>query len=91
MFEGSEFPKSLDEDQFDLWLEKGRKNKIKYEFLLVIWDEFEQTYFPAFLESRDEFASYDIERNNMSQEKVVAAYDLYSESRLSLSKFQNGE
>ena len=88
MFEGADYPQYLEESQFELWLERGRQSKISYEFLVVIWDEFDQKYIPAFLESRAEFANYDINRNNMSQEQVVAIYDLYSESRLPLSIFQ---
>jgi hypothetical protein len=30
MFEGSDFPKSLDEETFNGWLENGRQSKIGY-------------------------------------------------------------
>ncbi len=32
MFNGSDFPKSLDEEVFNLWLENGRQSKIGYNY-----------------------------------------------------------
>ena len=79
MFDGSGFPKSPNEDVFNLWLEKGRLSKIGYHYLLVVWDEFESEYRPVYIAHRDE-----IEANNTraSHERLIAAYDLYSESRI---------
>ncbi len=79
MFEGLEFPKSLDEQVFNSWLEKGRESKIGYLYLLVIWDEFESQYEPVYIQERSEIDAY---RNSKSREKLIAAYDLYSESRI---------
>lgn len=81
MFEGPDYPKSLDEDQFDQWLEEGRSHKINYEFMIVFWDEFEEKYFPQYLESKSELSTHSGFAPN---ERLVAVYDLYSESRLSL-------
>ncbi|MEL6558771.1 MAG: hypothetical protein AAFQ94_11345 [Bacteroidota bacterium] len=85
MFDGSDFPKSLDEQQFEEWLEEGRESKIGYEYLLIIWDAFEEKYQPVYLENRDKISSYELYGNSVSQESLVAAYDLYSESRIMLS------
>jgi hypothetical protein len=81
MFEGREFPKSLDEDVFDRWLENGRLSKMGYKYLLIIWDEYQATYLPVYTEHRDDIKQYD--RSPLSRERLVAAYDLYSESRIS--------
>jgi hypothetical protein len=79
MFDGPSFPKSLDEEIFNSWLEKGRMSKIGYHYLLVVWDEYEAAYQPVYAEQRDE-----IERRLSSghRERLIAAYDLYSESRV---------
>ena len=79
MFEGPDFPGSLSEEVFSLWLEKGRASKIGYHYLLVVWDEFEAAYQPVYLEHRDEIKKY---KTSGSRERLIAAYDLYSESRL---------
>lgn len=79
MFDGPGFPKSLDEEVFNSWLEDGRNSKIGYHYLLVVWDEFESAYHPVYAEHRDEIASY---LAPGSRERLIAAYDLYSESRL---------
>ena len=79
MFDGPGFPKSLGEEIFNLWLEKGRQSKIGYHYLLVVWDEYEAEYQPVYAELRDEIETYD---NTGSRERLIAAYDLYSESRI---------
>ena len=48
MFEGRDYPKSLAEEQFETWLAEGRANPINYEYMLVIWDEFEAEYRPDY-------------------------------------------
>ena len=82
MFEGSDFPKVLEEQQFNEWLEKGRESKISYRFLLILWDAFEEKYQPVYLEERNKINSYERYGSTVSQESLVAAYDLYSESRI---------
>lgn len=79
MFDGPGFPKSLDEETFNLWLEKGRTSKLRYHYLLVVWDEFESAYQPVYVEGRDEIETY---KTSRSREQLIAVYDLYSESRL---------
>ncbi len=77
MFDGPGFPKSLDEEVFNAWLEKGRTSNMGYKYLLIIWDEYESTYQPIYAEHRDEISRYD--RSPLSRERLIAAYDLYSE------------
>lgn len=81
MFEGSDFPKSLDEALFETWLENGRASKMGYSYLLIIWDDFESDYQPVYVEHRDELDAY-VEKRSTNRESLVAAYDLYSESRI---------
>lgn len=85
MFESSDYPKSLDEGLFDEWLEKGRASKIRYAYLLIVWDEYNSEYLPAYLENREEIHEYRMYASSLSQETLVAAYDLYSETRVHLS------
>lgn len=82
MFEGSDFPKPLDEALFEAWLEKGRASMLSYSYLLVVWDELEATYQPVFAESRDKLEEYEMFGISTAQESLIAAYDLYSESRI---------
>jgi len=79
MFDGRGFPKSLDDEVFNLWLEKGRSSKIGYNYLLIIWDEYESAYRPVYVARRDEISQY---KASISRELLLAAYDLYSESRI---------
>jgi hypothetical protein len=79
MFEGREYPKSLDEAVFNRWLESGRQSKLRYLYLLVVWDEYDSDYHPVYAERRTEIESY---REAGRRERLVAAYDLYSESRI---------
>ena len=82
MFDG-DFPKSLDEELFDSWLENGRQSKLSYHYMLVIWDELEAEYRPVYLGSRDELNDYAQHKIAIGRETLVASYDLYSESRVS--------
>jgi hypothetical protein len=75
MFDNTDFPKSLDEAEFDQWLEKGRDSKIGYAYLLIVWDAF-------YVEEREQINSYESFRSSSVRESLVAAYDLYSESRV---------
>lgn len=82
MFDGPGFPKSLDEEVFNSWLEKGRLSMIGYNYLLVVWDEYESQYRPVYIERREEIGDYKTERSEAGREWLVAVYDLYSESRI---------
>ncbi len=82
MFNSSEYPKPLNEAQFMAWLEQGRSSKIAYAYLLIIWDELEQEYHPIYVEDRAGIQGYEKYGYSPSQELLVAAYDLYSESRV---------
>jgi hypothetical protein len=82
MFDGPDFPKSLDEELFELWLERGRQSKLSYHYLLIIWDELEAEYHPVYVESRDALNDYADNSIATGREKLVAAYDLYSESKV---------
>ena len=82
MFDGPDYPKPLEEDQFDEWLEQGRESKISYHYLLIIWDSFEEKYLPFYTEDRPVIADYEQYGNAVGQESLVAVYDLYSESRV---------
>ncbi|MBN3584061.1 hypothetical protein JYB64_16815 [Algoriphagus aestuarii] len=82
MFEGASFPKSLDEQVFENWLDNGRNSRIPYDFLLILWDDIEGEYQPAYTSDREEILKYDRYTNTPGRQLLVAAYDLYSESRI---------
>jgi hypothetical protein len=50
--------------------------------LLILWDELEGEYLPVYIERRDELFSYEKYGASPAQQVLVAAYDLYSESRV---------
>lgn len=79
MFEGLGVPKSLDEEVFNDWLENGRRSNIGYRYLLVIWDEYDSEYKPVYAHQRDDIEH---QKASGSRERLLAAYDLYSESRI---------
>jgi hypothetical protein len=79
MFEGHDFPKSLSEEVFNQWLENGRLSPLGYHYLLIVWDEYESAYLPVYIERRNEIEPY---KTKASRERLVAGYDLYSESRI---------
>lgn len=79
MFDGPGFPKSLDEEVFNRWLEKGRLSRIGYHYLLVVWDEYESEYQPVYATHRNEVENH---KASTSRERLIAVYDLYSESRI---------
>lgn len=85
MFDSSDYPKPLDESLFEEWLEKGRTSKISFAYLLIIWNEIEASYLPVYTENRAGFAEYEIYGEATTHESIVAIYDLYSESRISLN------
>lgn len=79
MFEGPDYPKALDEEVFNRWLENGRLSKIGYSHLLIVWDDYESAYQPVYVAHRDDIKTY---KAPARRERFVAAYDLYSESRI---------
>jgi hypothetical protein len=79
MFDNLDYPKSLDEELFDTWLEKGRESKIGYTLLIVAWDDFESDFVPIYAETRDKIK--ELQRPGC-REHIIAVYDLYSESRI---------
>lgn len=82
MFDSPDYPKSLSEDQFELWMEKGRNSPLSYSYLLIIWSELDEDYYPVFAEEREaieEFGRYGISAEN---QVLVAAYDLFSQTRI---------
>lgn len=82
MFTSSEFPKSLDEELFNTWLENGRLSMLSYHCLLIVWDELEAEYQPVYAEHRDKIQDYERYQSATGRESLIAAYDLYSESRI---------
>ena len=82
MFNSSEYPKPLDESRFNAWLEQGRASRIPFAYLLIIWDELEQEYQPVYVEKRVDLMSNEKYGTSPAQQLLVAAYDLYSESRV---------
>lgn len=79
MFEGRDFPKALDEEVFNGWLETGRLSKIGYSHLVILWDDYESAYQPVYVAHRNEIETY---KSFRSRERFIAAYDLYSESKV---------
>ena len=84
MFEGPDYPKSLNEELFENWLEVGRSSKIGYHYMLILWDAFEENYRAIYLEDRASIKKFGLYPVSNSTESLVAAYDLYSESRIGL-------
>ena len=82
MFESPEYPKSLKETQLEAWFEAGRASRIPYAYLLIIWDEIEASYLPVYVENRSEIQSYEKYGHSPARQLLVAAYDLFSESRV---------
>ncbi len=82
MFDGPDYPQALDESLFDSWFEIGRSRKIPYAFMLIIWDDIEFKYQPVFVESRNEIQEYELYGSSPGQQLLIAAYDLYSESKI---------
>ena len=80
MFENLNFQSSLDEEQFEDWLEKGRASKIRYSYLVILWDEVDRSFRPVYLNERSEIGKYS---DDLSVgDTFVAAYDLYTESKI---------
>ena len=84
MFEGPDYPASITEEVFENWLAEGRDSKISYHFLLIVWNVYDEKYNPVYVESREEIANYELYPDARGSEALIAVYDLYSESRISL-------
>lgn len=82
MFESPDFPHSLDETQFESWLESGRNSKIPYAYLMVVWDMLDSKYIPQYAESREEIEKFPRYGSSPEHQTLVAAYDLHSEGRI---------
>ena len=82
MFDGPNFPKALDESVFEEWLAKGRMSKTPFDYLLVIWDELDRAYIPVYIEERSELNNFARYSQAPDHQLLVAAYDLYSETRV---------
>ncbi len=82
MFESSTSQRSLDEDRFETWLEEGRLHKLGYQYMMVIWDQYTEDFRPVYLFERSDLLNY----VSPQSEEVLAAYDIYSESRMDLEK-----
>lgn len=82
MFDGADYPKSLDESVFDEWLEQGRNSKIPYAYLMIIWDDLYASYSPEYVEHRKDLQQYTRYGHGPDHQLLVAAYDLYSETRV---------
>ena len=82
MFDSKDFPAALDEELFEQWLVSGRESKIGYTHLLIVWDEIDAAYKPVYIEDREEIDKFEMYGQSTGQESLVAAYDLYSESKI---------
>lgn len=82
MFEGPSYPKALDESIFEGWLAKGRMSKTPFAYLLIVWDELDRTYMPVYVEQRSEIQNFARYGQAPDHRLLVAAYDLYSETRV---------
>jgi len=85
MFEGPDYPQGLNEEVFESWLENGRESKIGYIFMLIVWNVFDQKLQPVYVETREEMQKYELYPEAKGSEALIAAYDLYSEGRISLN------
>lgn len=81
MFENLGFPAHLSEDLFEEWLVKGRDDKIRYSYLVILWDDLEKDYRPVYVPDREGLEKYNEMRGTVG-DVLVAAYDLYSESKI---------
>ncbi|AGA79770.1 hypothetical protein [Echinicola vietnamensis] len=84
MFDSSDYPQALDEALFESWLEEGRAMKIPYQYMVIIWNVMEEVYQPAYVQDRDALSEFERYPTNTGQEGLVAVFNLYSESRVTL-------
>ena len=86
MFESREYPKSLDENLLEQWLEEGRESKMRYEYMLVVWDELESDYHAEYVEKRMLINKHPLWGNATGHSSTVAVYDLNSEARITIQE-----
>ncbi|MEB2784149.1 hypothetical protein [Algoriphagus persicinus] len=86
MFEGPDYPKSINEELFESWLAEGRASKISYHFLLIVWNVYEGNYTPVYAENREQITDYELYPDAKGSEALIAVYDLYSESRIAFTR-----
>ncbi|MFT4738536.1 MAG: hypothetical protein ACI8QD_001920 [Cyclobacteriaceae bacterium] len=79
MFE-AEYGKPLSESLFEEWLEKGRESKVGYKYLLVNWNAHDEDFQAIYVAERSEIILH--KQPIGSPDSLVAAYDIYSESRI---------
>ena len=84
MFESLGFPKGLDESIFLNWLEKGRRSALAVNYLIIVWNEMEEEYEAQYIEHKEQIQKLVSEQKTYSSEKIVAVYDVYSESRVNI-------
>lgn len=55
---------------------------MNYRFMVVVWDSYDKAYKPIYVEDHE--ALYQFERfgDTANREAMVAAYDIYSESKV---------
>ncbi|WP_143960624.1 hypothetical protein [Litoribacter populi] len=82
MFDSPDYPQPLEESTFEKWLEQGRTSLMPYAYLLIIWDELEEEYSPVYVEKRENLSDYRKYGTTPERQSLIAAYDLYSESRV---------
>lgn len=82
MFDGPDYPQSLDESIFEAWLEKGRESRISYAYLLIVWDVLDARYMPMYTENRSDIQRHARYGQSPENQLLIAAYDLYSETRV---------
>ena len=76
MFDGPDYPKTLDEALFDDWLEAGRMNKMGYKYLLILWDDIEQQYQPVFAEEKNKVLEFEKFGESIAHESLIAMLSL---------------
>lgn len=86
MFDSREYPKSLDEELFEKWLEEGRESKMRYEYMLVVWDDLEADYHAEYVENRKQIGKYPFWGSQGGHSTTIAVYDLYSEARINITE-----
>lgn len=82
MYDNAAFPAPLEEEIFAQWLEQGRNDNIGYRFMLVVWDTYDLAYRPIYVEDFDALRAFARYGDTPEREAMVAAYDLYSESKV---------
>ncbi len=82
MFGSMGFGKELDETIFEEWLEKGRNQLVGYKIMAISWETIEEEFQHNYFFDKDQLNDFVHEQGTSV---FIAAYDLYSESRLLVS------